>query len=147
MSAVPDVSGAISDWLSSIGLSARAEYTGYLVVEEMLTNIIKYGFDDAKPHTIHIRAILNVEFLRITIEDDGHPFDPTTVPSPNVEGLLESRKIGGLGIELVRRMTDRMQYERDGHINRLTLWIRRHSPADTQPIGIHIQTSKPQSSF
>ena len=82
------------------------------------------------------RISVDREHLTLIFEDDGHPFDPTQRPAPDIEKLIESKKIGGLGIELVRRMSDKMSYERAGNLNRLTLHIRRLEPDDTQFITL-----------
>ena len=135
---MPDISRVsveVANWLTTLHLSGRAEYAGYLVVEEMLTNIVKYSYDDADEHTVYLHVALDEEYLRITLKDDGHYFDPTQIPVPDVEELLESRKVGGLGIELVRRMCERIEYNRADGWNICVFFIRRLSPADTQPLN------------
>ncbi len=134
--ALSDISDEVSGWLSGIPLSSRARYSTGLAVEEIVTNIIKYGYDDPNEHLVAIRISVNPDHLMIVFEDDGHPFDPTQRPAPDVEKLIASQKIGGLGIELVRRMCDKMTYERTDSCNRLTLSIRRLEPDDTQFIEL-----------
>lgn len=134
MEAMSATAKEVFDWLASLPLSARAKYSGGLAIEEMASNIIKYGFDDAREHLIDVRLRVEGNLLKIVIEDDGHPFDPTAVPAPDIERLVASRKAGGLGIQLVRRISEKMLYERDGARNRLTLHICRYDPKDTQLI-------------
>ena len=134
--ALSDIADEVSGWLSGIPLSSRAQYSTGLAVEEIVTNIIKYGYDDQNEHLVGIRISVNPDHLMIVFEDDGHPFDPTQRPAPDVEKLIASQKIGGLGIELVRRMCDKMTYERTDTCNRLTLSIRRLEPDDTQFIEL-----------
>lgn len=126
----------VFDWLATLPLSARAKYSGGLAIEEMASNIIKYGYDDDREHLIHIRIRVERNLLEIVIEDDGHPFDPTTAPAPDIERIVESRKTGGLGIQLVRRISEKMIYQRDGAVNRLILHICRYDAKDTQLISI-----------
>jgi anti-anti-sigma factor len=57
----------------------------------------------------------------LTVSDDGVPFDPLAVPSPDTSRPLEERTVGGLGIHLVRHLVDQMTYERRGDRNVLTL--------------------------
>ena len=136
MPALAGVAKEVFDWMADLPLSSRAKYSTGLAVEEMASNIIKYGYDDEGEHVIRLRITANLDLLEIAFEDDGHPFDPTQHPSPDIENLVASRKAGGLGIELVRRMSETMTYERAGRLNRLTVLIRRLQPDDTQFIAL-----------
>lgn len=103
-------------------LSAKIIFSVNLVLEELITNIIFYGFDDDQVHDISIRMSLKDDILRLTIEDDGKPFDPFRVDTPgDLDKSLEERKIGGLGIYFVREIMDTCSYERTGNKNRLLL--------------------------
>jgi anti-sigma regulatory factor (Ser/Thr protein kinase) len=134
--ALADVAKEVFTWLADIPLSSRAKYSAGLAIEEVVTNIIKYGYDDDHEHLVGIRITVSRDHLTLIFEDDGHPFDPTQRPPPDIEKIVESQKVGGLGIELVRRMCDKMTYERQGKLNRLTLHIRRLEPDDTQFISL-----------
>ena len=136
MEALPVLSREVLDWLSALPLSTRAKYAALLSVEEMVTNILKYGYDDDREHAIRLRVAADRNHVKLVFEDDGHPFDPTQHPAPDIENLVASRKAGGLGIELVRRMSETMTYERAGRLNRLTVLIRRLQPDDTQFIAL-----------
>lgn len=136
MAAMSAVAKEVFDWLATLPLSARARYSGGLAIEELASNVIKYGYDDDREHFIDVRIRIEGNVLEIVIEDDGHPFDPTAAPVPDVERLVESRKTGGLGIQLVRRISEKMIYARAGGINRVTLHICRQDAKDTQVICI-----------
>jgi serine/threonine-protein kinase RsbW len=138
MDALAEVTKEVLDWLAGVPLSTRAKYSAMLAIEEMATNIIKYGYDDDREHLIRIHVDLGPVHLKLVFEDDGHPFDPTRRPAPDIENIIESRKSGGLGIELVRRMCEKMTYEREENLNRLTLHIRRLQPDDTQFISLSL---------
>jgi anti-sigma regulatory factor (Ser/Thr protein kinase) len=92
-----------------------------LCLEEFITNIIKYGYADQNRHVIQIRASLNDNCLLLEIRDDGQEFDPTKIPEPNLDAPLEERKIGGLGIHLVRNYVNSMEYRREDGKNVITL--------------------------
>ena len=134
MTALADVAKQVFDWMADLPLSSRAKYSTGLAVEEMASNIIKYGYDDEREHQIVVRIAATRDLLEISFEDDGHPFDPTKHPSPDIERIVESHRAGGLGIELVRRICEKMIYTRDGSINRLMLHVRRFEAHDTQLI-------------
>jgi anti-sigma regulatory factor (Ser/Thr protein kinase) len=136
--ALAEAAKEVFDWLANLPISSRAKYSCGLAVEEMVTNMIKYGYDDNAEHQIRFLITVHPDYLKIAFEDDGHPFDPTKYPPPNVEKIVDSNRVGGLGIELVRRVSAKMVYERDGHLNRTTLHIRRLEPGDTQLIRLNL---------
>ena len=134
--ALADVAKEVFEWLSDFPLSSRAKYSTGLAIEEVVTNIIKYGYDDTNDHLIRFQITIERDHVKLVFEDDGHSFDPTQRPPPDIENIVQSQKSGGLGIELVRRMCTRMTYERADALNRLTLLIRRLQPDDTQFISL-----------
>ena len=62
--------------------------------------------------------------VRAEVADDASPFNPLLAPSPDISAALDARQPGGLGIALVRGLTDDVRYERRGGHNRLTLTWR-----------------------
>ena len=136
MTALAAVAKEVFEWLANLPLSSRAKYSVGLAVEEMASNVIKYGYDDDREHLITVQVTVEPRHLKIVFEDDGHPFDPTASPPPDIEKIVESRKAGGLGIALVRRISDKMDYRRVGGLNRLVLRICRFDPHDTQILSV-----------
>jgi anti-sigma regulatory factor (Ser/Thr protein kinase) len=92
-----------------------------LCLEELVTNVIKYGYDEPAEHRIQIEFFLREGLLVLEITDDGCPFDPTHIPEPNLDVPPEERQIGGLGIHLVRNFVDSMEYKRERNQNITTL--------------------------
>lgn len=137
MEALAGVAKEVFDWMASLPLSSRAKYSVGLAVEEMASNIIKYGYDDGREHRIRIGIVAKSNQLEIAFEDDGHPFDPTAAPPPDIENIVNSHKAGGLGIQLVRRISEKMTYTREDGLNHLVLRIRRYEPHETQLIPGH----------
>lgn len=93
-----------------------------LSVDELVTNIIKYGA--RTPTSIHIQvwATIADDAFRIEIEDHGIPFDPFhEAPVPDTSLPLEERPIGGLGVFLVQSLMSSTRYERIKDRNRITL--------------------------
>jgi len=93
-----------------------------IILDELFTNVIKYGYEDAVPNG-HLEVGLSLEAGRLIIEfvDDGRPFNPLTSAAPNLELPTEERQNGGVGIAIVRALVDEAGYSRDGNRNRLTL--------------------------
>ena len=92
-----------------------------LILEELATNIIRYGYDDGAEHEFLIQITATPGGMEIRIEDDAKAFNPLDLPKPDLEQPLEDRPIGGLGIYLVRKMTDTMEYRREDQKNILVL--------------------------
>jgi len=122
LAAAQSASEAASRWLEQRQTPAELRYFANLVIEEIVTNCIKYGYNDTKEHVIEITLQFSGGSLVITILDDGQPFDPLAAPEPDLHIDPEERPIGGLGLYLLRQMSDRMEYHRDGDKNRLTIW-------------------------
>ncbi len=83
-----------------------------LALEEAVTNVIMYAYPEGKHGLVDIGAILRDDELEFVITDSGKPFDPTAVPEADVTLGVEDRKVGGLGIFLVRKIMDNVRYER-----------------------------------
>jgi anti-sigma regulatory factor (Ser/Thr protein kinase) len=118
------VSMETSQFLDAAGVSGQTAYVANLAIEEMATNILKYGYDDKAEHEILLRLELGPEVLSLLLEDDGHEFDPLKAPEPNLDLPVEDRMPGGLGIHLIRKMAHRVEYERRNGRNRLTVLIK-----------------------
>jgi serine/threonine-protein kinase RsbW len=108
-------------WLEGFNPSHKVMYLVPLAIEEIVTNCIQYGYDDADEHMIDIALSVADQKLTMTFVDDGHAFDPLAQARPDMSRPPEERQIGGLGIHLLRTMTDEMLYQRCDGTNRLTL--------------------------
>ena len=92
-----------------------------LGLDELFTNIISYGFGDESEHQIKFSLAKDSETLFVQVEDDGIPFNPLDVVDPEVSQDLDSMDIGGLGIHLVKKMVDDIDYQRVEGKNKLIL--------------------------
>lgn len=84
-----------------------------LALEEMISNTIKYGYEDQHAHVIEVEVRIADRCVEIEIRDDGHPFDPFSQEEPDTSLPPEERPIGGLGIHLVKNMLDSCAYARE----------------------------------
>ncbi|MBK8639857.1 MAG: ATP-binding protein [Chromatiaceae bacterium] len=103
-------------------LSVQHIYQLNLVLDELLTNIVSYGYDDDLTHEIGLRLRAEPGHLTAILTDDGKPFNPLEeAPAAILDGSIEDRPIGGLGIHFMRTLMDEVAYQRqDGH-NQLIL--------------------------
>jgi serine/threonine-protein kinase RsbW len=122
---------ALDRCLGQWGADANARYLAQFAVEELGTNIIKYGYDDQGEHTIHLGAACEENLFRISLEDDGHEFNPCLSPEPDPELSLEERTPGGWGLSLVRRMLAGLEYERRDGRNVVTVLVSRVPVAES----------------
>jgi len=81
-------------------------------VDEACTNIINYAYS-GEGGIITVTCELQGNDFVATIRDKGKPFDPSSVPPPDLEADLDKRKIGGLGIYMMRIMMDDVSYSFD----------------------------------
>lgn len=122
--AIAPASETAEAWLARQGADPETVYLVLLAIEELVTNCIKYAYDDAAEHIVAIELATDGRVVRMTVSDDGRPFDPLTAPAPDIEADAADRKIGGLGLFLLRKLADNVTYERRDRINRLTLTRR-----------------------
>jgi sigma-B regulation protein RsbU (phosphoserine phosphatase) len=92
-----------------------------LAIEEAVVNVMNYAYPPDTQGEVRITAVANDERLKFVISDDGIPFDPTAKEEADITLSAEERKIGGLGIHLVRQIMDSINYERVGNQNVFTL--------------------------
>ena len=94
-----------------------------LALEEVVTNVLSYAFDDlvGRPHEILVRLVRDPGVVRATIIDDGRAFDPTSVAIDREFESLEDIEPGGWGIRLVRKLMDEVRYQRHDGRNHLEL--------------------------
>ena len=100
-----------------------------LVIEVVICNIVFHAYDDDAEHEIELRLAVAGDVLTLEVEDDGRDFDPRAVPAPDLGAPLPGRRVGGLGIPLIRRLMDEMRHERRRGRNLLTLTKRGIRPA------------------
>jgi anti-sigma regulatory factor (Ser/Thr protein kinase) len=99
-----------------------------LVLEEIGTNIVKYGYEHEGKKDIRITLTSESHALTMEIMDDGKPYDPfAEAPPPDLDSSVEERPIGGLGVHLVQKLMDESHYRREDGMNKVTL-IKHRTP-------------------
>jgi anti-sigma regulatory factor (Ser/Thr protein kinase) len=98
-----------------------------LAAEEGLTNIVHYAYSLEAEGPIDVALSITEVEIRLVLRDRGQPFNPLERGVPELELSVEERPIGGLGIHLIRSLTDEQAYAREGEENVLVLVKRRQS--------------------
>jgi serine/threonine-protein kinase RsbW len=124
--AMRQVDDFVGAFVREHGIAAEEASRILILLEELLTNLMKYGYPDrAEPGQAEIVLAFNGSRLEIEFIDDGCAFDPFSGPTPNLDEPLEARQVGGLGLHLLRSLTDEARYERrnDTNVIRLSRFI------------------------
>ena len=104
-----------------LSLPKKAASDLFLVLDEVLSNKLKYAWEDRNLHRLLIEIRLRNGEVELFFEDDGKPFDIVSWGDPDVNQPLPQKPIGGLGVFLVKKLTDGQRYERKSGMNRLWL--------------------------
>jgi serine/threonine-protein kinase RsbW len=129
LSALDAVVQRVSALITECGADSAALFAANLALEELITNILKYGYDDQEKHWIGVRVETGGDRFHLEISDDGHPFNPFELAPPDTTLPMEERQIGGLGIHFVRSMLDECLYERRDGMNVVRVSKRLRSEA------------------
>ncbi|MBQ5653351.1 MAG: ATP-binding protein [Alistipes sp.] len=117
--------GRMATFLDELGeelqLSPELSFNIHLALEEAVSNVIMYAYPEGETHEFALTARLVDNRLIFKLIDTGKEFDPTRQPDVDVTLSLEERPIGGLGIFLIRRIMQAVEYRRVGDKNILTM--------------------------
>ena len=119
---IPRITEFVDAELERLGCGLKAQMAIDIALDEILANICHYAY---KPGRGKVEVTVDTDererTAKITFRDSGVPFDPLQREEPDTTLSAEERKIGGLGIFLVRKTMDAMEYRREGGCNVLTI--------------------------
>jgi len=108
------------------GFGSKDVYNILLAVDEAASNIIEHAYEGVKNGVLEISCSVKDGAMTIIMVDYGESFDPSAIPPPDLKADLSERRIGGLGILLMRKLMDEVHYEsRRDKSNVLTMIKRR----------------------
>jgi serine/threonine-protein kinase RsbW len=122
------IKAAVSKISTTIDCTQRNSKEINLILEELFTNVVNYGFDDDKDHDIDLSVSCDESILLIRLEDDGKPFDLTAATTPDTKCAIEDRYVGGLGIHFVKHFMDDFKYYRKKDKN--VIILKKHLTID-----------------
>ena len=118
---VPRLNDFVAEVCEAVGLDSIVAMQVKLAIEEAVVNVMKYAYPQGTRGDVTIEAVSNDVRLKFTIIDSGKPFDPTVLPEVDTTLPAKERRIGGLGIHIVRQFMDSINYERSGNLNILAI--------------------------
>jgi serine/threonine-protein kinase RsbW len=116
----------VSQCAEEAGLDEAETYAVELAVDEATTNIIEHGYGEECPNRIDITCEIIEDGLKVVIYDDAAPFNPLSVPDPEINISLDELKPRGLGIFLMRKMMDEVKYEASSEYGNTLTMIKHH---------------------
>lgn len=121
---LPSITAAsafMEEQTEAMGLSMKGQMQLNIVIDELLGNIINYAYPEGDGDAI-FRLEEDNGYVRITFIDHGIPYNPLAKEDPDITLSAEERRIGGLGIFMAKKLTDRMEYRYEDGRNILTVW-------------------------
>lgn len=112
----------IIDRLRELNTDKKTVYQINLALEELFANVANYAYYPDKG-MIHISFGIkeDTKELTVIIKDEGKPFNPLESEEPDITAPLQERKIGGLGLFIVKNTMDSLEYVRESNSNVLTI--------------------------
>jgi anti-sigma regulatory factor (Ser/Thr protein kinase) len=93
------------------GFSDKDVYNIQLATDEAASNIIEHAYENQPQGILELACGMKGDTITIILIDHGESFDPSEIPLPDLKADLSDRKIGGLGIFLMRKLMDEVHYE------------------------------------
>ena len=115
----------VGDIARAGGFGAKDIYNIQLAADEAASNIIEHAYEGVNTGVLEISCGMRDGAITIIMVDHGESFDPSAIPLPDLKADLSERKIGGLGIFLMRKLMDEVHYEVQNSGNVLTMIKRK----------------------
>jgi anti-sigma regulatory factor (Ser/Thr protein kinase) len=113
------------------GLPPEIVFNLNLALDEIVTNIISYAYDDDADHRVKVHVALDRDVVSVCVEDDGRAFNPLDAEPPDIRLGIDERPIGGLGVHIVRSLMDALEYRRENGRN--IFIMSKRTPGDAGP--------------
>ena len=121
---LPNVAETVDRVGADAGIPARTLMQLQVVLDEVLSNVIKYAWPDGGTHEFFVRIDVREGGIEVTITDDGRPFNPLAQSPPQPPPPGRYPRPGGVGIHIVKQLVDGFEYVRFDGRNRVILTKR-----------------------
>ena len=112
---------ALHEYCEFRELPSNVAFALTLSLDEVVTNVISYGYDDSGEHQIDVALRSGQGIIEVSVVDDGKPFNPLEFRTPDLNRPIDERPVGGLGIYLVKTYMSELEYKRVGVKNCLIM--------------------------
>lgn len=120
-----DIRDFVGDMARKVGFSDREVYSIQLAADEASSNIIEHAYAGVQDGKLEVECNIFDGGMKIVMRDRGKPFNPSSVPEPNLNADLAERKIGGLGMYLMRKLMDEVTYVSSADGGNTLIMIKR----------------------
>ena len=115
----------VGDIARAGGFGDKDVYNIQLAADEAASNIIEHAYEGVSNGVLELSCGVKANVITIILVDHGESFDPSEIPMPDLKADLSERKIGGLGIFLMRKLMDEVRYEVKPNKNNVLTMIKR----------------------
>jgi len=115
----------VGDIARAGGFGDKDVYNIQLAADEAASNIIEHAYEGVSDGVLELSCGVKANVITIILVDHGESFDPSEIPMPDLKADLSERKIGGLGIFLMRKLMDEVRYEVKPNKNNVLTMIKR----------------------
>ncbi len=117
------VQNVIEVMLDKKAISKQTQNKVYIIVDEILNNVIHYAYDSNKGFISIQIQISFKKSIKLVFQDQGKEYNPLLREDPDTSASLEQRAIGGLGIYMMKHFSRKMTYKRKNNKNILKIYI------------------------
>ena len=111
MESLPEIQAFVRAELEAMDCPEETQKQLFIVIDEVFANVASYAYADGEGSvTVRLETESEPRAAVLTFLDSGVPFDPLTMKTPDISLKARERKIGGLGIFMVRKLTDEVSY-------------------------------------
>jgi serine/threonine-protein kinase RsbW len=124
---IDDLNASLDAVLENNGVSRGLRDDVRLIVEELACNAIEHGdLSDVEAEEQELRVDISIHdsLLALEFRESGAPFNPLSLPSPELDADILDRPTGGLGVHLIRQVAEELHYERVNGCNVLRVSLR-----------------------
>ncbi len=115
----------VGDIARAGGFNAKEVYNIQLAADEAASNVIEHAYAGVHDGLLELSCGVKGNTITIILVDHGESFDPSEIPLPDLKADLSERKIGGLGIFLMRKLMDEVHYENRPNKSNVLTMIKR----------------------
>lgn len=116
-----EVRNFVAEHAVNFGFSPEEVADIRLAVDEAYTNIIKHAYQKNEQKSVDIELGYDHSEFWVALLDTGNAFDPSNYKKPDIRQKIKEKKRGGVGVYLIRKLMDHVEYQTDDAINTIRM--------------------------